>query len=248
MPIGSLPRKGLPTRRTRHAGRARRTRRLVATGSLTLAVLILAPLAEAEAHVTVHADTTTAGAESAELTFRVPTESAKASTVKVELKLPTAHPLADVLAQPIAGWSVQVTNGPLPAPVVIDGTTFTEAPVSVTWTVQTPSAAVKPGEYQDFSISGGPLPDSGTVSFAAVQTYSDGSIVTWDQPQAPGQAEPEHPAPHFEITPVLASTPAVTADSPDHATRWLAAGALALSAVAVVISVVGVPRRRSVTS
>ena len=245
MPVVPRPRHRL----TRKGSATRRTRRLVLTGGLTLALLVLAPLAAAEAHITVHADTTTAGAESAEMTFRVPTESAKASTIKVELKLPTAHPLADVLAQPIAGWSVQVENGPLPAPVVIDGTTFTQAPVSVTWTAQTSTAAVKPGEYQDFSISGGPLPESGTVSFAAVQTYSDGSVVTWDQPQAPGQDEPEHPAPHFEVTPAVATTAhAATAKSSDHATRWLAAGALALSAVAVVIAVVGAPRRRSVTS
>ena len=34
----------------------------------------------------------------------------------------------------------------------------------------------------------------------ATQTYSDGTIVKWDQPTPPGGAEPEHPAPEIALT------------------------------------------------
>ena len=43
------------------------------------------------------------------------------------------------------------------------------------------------------------LPDTDTVSFPATQTYSDGSIVKWDQPPLPGGGEPEHPAPMLNL-------------------------------------------------
>lgn len=218
--------------------------RIVAVAVTVLALVLAAPLA-ADAHVTVSADTTTAGAESAELTFRVPTESAAASTVSVQIKLPTAHPFALVLARPIAGWTVDVVTGPLPAPVIIDGTTFTQAPTSVTWRATDDSARIAPGQYQDFALQAGPLPTSGTVTFAAVQTYSDGTVVDWDEPQAPGQAEPDNPAPSFTIT-----APAKTARSGpqdrDHPARWLAGAALVISILALVAALARPrPRRRS---
>jgi uncharacterized protein YcnI len=234
------------TGRTNHRWAARFGRRpasrLGAIALTTAALVVAVPLA-AQAHVTVHPDTTTAGAESAEMTFRVPTESASASTVSVQIKLPTAHPFAQVLARPIAGWTVKVVTGALPAPVVVDGTTFTQAPVSVTWTATDRSAAIAPGQYQDFAISAGPLPDGGTVTFAAVQTYSDRSVVTWDQPQLPGQAEPEHPAPSFAITAPARAVKAMTAGPADHAARWLSGAALAVAVLALGVALV--PRARS---
>jgi uncharacterized protein YcnI len=224
--------------------RSRLTRRLTLAGAAATlaAALALIPLTAAEAHVSVHPDVTTAGAESAEITFRVPTESAKASTVAVQLKLPTASPLPEVLARPIAGWTVTVVNGKLPKPVVVEGTTLTEAPATVTWTATSNASGIKPGQYQDFSISAGPLPKSGDVTFTAKQTYSDGTVVLWNQPQPPGAEEPEHPAPSFSITPVVVadgSTTGTSAASSDHAARWMAGGALALGVVALLLAGLG---------
>jgi hypothetical protein len=66
-------------------------------------------------------------------------------------------------------------------------------PESTTGGEAAPGVQIGPGQFQEFAISGGPLPESGEMVFAAAQTYSDGGVVDWDQPQAPGAAEPEKP-------------------------------------------------------
>jgi hypothetical protein len=69
-------------------------------------------------------------------------------------------------------------------------------------------------EYQAFSLSVGRLPDAGTtVTLPAAQTYTDGTVVKWDEKTVEGQAEPEHPAPSFETTAKDAET-AAPASSP----------------------------------
>ena len=42
-------------------------------------------------------------------------------------------------------------------------------------------------------------PDAAEVSFPAVQTYADGTVVHWDQPPLPDGGEPEHPAPMLTL-------------------------------------------------
>jgi hypothetical protein len=50
-------------------------------------------------------------------------------------------------------------------------------------------------------VSVGVLPDAGTtVTLPATQTYTDGSVVKWDEKTIQGQPEPEHPAPSFVTT------------------------------------------------
>ena len=161
---------------------------------------MLASAAAAQAHVQVIPDQTAAGSESTKLTFRVPTESETASMTKLTISLPTDTPLAEVLAEPVAGWSVSVTTAKLPKPVVLDGTTLTEAPSTVTWTARA-GQGVPPGGFQEFNLSAGPIPDDATVlSFPTVQTYSDGTVTKWNQPQAAGADEPEFPLPSFTVT------------------------------------------------
>jgi hypothetical protein len=66
------------------------------------------------------------------------------------------------------------------------------------------------------------------LSFPAVQTYSDGEVVKWDQVAKDGADEPEHPAPTLKlaaaITPVAATT--TPESSTDPVARWLGAGGL----------------------
>lgn len=209
----------------------------IRTLSRMLAVIALSALGmltavlPASAHVTVHGD----GAEQggyALLTFRVPTESATASTTKLQVKFPSDTPIQSVSVQPRRGWSVTVTTATLDQPITTRNGSITEATSEITWTADTPDDAIKPGEFDQFLVSAGPLPDVSTLRFPAIQTYSDGTVVSWNETAAAGgTARPEHPAPTLELASSDAVSPAV-ADSTGsgHGT------ALTLSIVATVLA------------
>jgi uncharacterized protein YcnI len=197
----------------------------------------------ASAHVRVKPDSTESGGY-AGLTFRVPNESDKASTTKLVLTLPQDKPFSHVSVKPVPGWTAAVSEAPLPTPVTVKGTTLTKAARTITWTSDK-DAGIAPGQYQEFSISAGPLPAPGALVLPVAQTYSDGKVVKWDQPSTAGAQEPEHPAPQFDVTPAASTAPAAdsndtvqadavpTQEQPDLTARWLAGGALALAVVAV---------------
>jgi uncharacterized protein YcnI len=225
-----------------------------ATLAAGVALAIAAPLA-ASAHVRVDPDQAEPGSY-AVLTFRVPTESATASTTKLEVDFPTATPFSSVSYQPVAGWTAQVTTSKLAKPVKIQDATITEAVTKVTWTAS-PGAEILPGQFQQFSVSAGPVPDTTKVMMPAHQTYSDGSVVSWDQPTPASGDEPEHPAPTLYITaappadssPLVTATPtpapAAASDSSgtDAVAIGLGIGGLALGAIAVVVAVFSLTRR-----
>lgn len=217
--------------RTRHAF----PRALAAVAAAAL--LGAATASGASAHVRVHADSTQSGSF-AQLTFRVPTESDTASTTKVEVTLPQDTPFLFVSTKPVPGWSATVTEQPLPTPVTVSGTTLTRAVRTVTWQSQA-GAGIGPGQYQDFDISAGPLPAAGTVLLPATQTYSDGSVVTWDQPTPAGGSEPEHPAPSLVVAAATA-TPATATGIPSVSSESSSDPvARALGGAALLIAVLG---------
>ncbi|XVV09425.1 YcnI family protein [Actinoplanes sp. CA-131856] len=180
----------------------------------TVAGLTLALAAPASAHVTVNPDTATAGGY-AKVTFRVPNESDTASTTKVEVNLPADNPVASVSVKPITGWDVATTISKLAKPLEAHGAQITESVSKITWTAKAGSE-VKPGQFQEFDVSLGPLPESGQMVFKALQTYSDNTIVRWiDEPTTDG-SEPEHPAPVLKLaaastTDTAAAAPTATA-------------------------------------
>lgn len=181
----------------------------VAAGTTLATALVLGSAVAASAHVHVDPATTDAGAYSV-LTVRVPNESDSASTTQVSVDLPTDHPLTYVGTEPVAGWTAVVEEGDLPEPVEVGGATITRAPVRVVWTAD--GAGIGDGEFQRFTISAGPLPEAGTdVVLPAHQTYSDGSVVDWDQLSEDG-TEPEYPAPVFTTTEAAAEGDAATAE------------------------------------
>lgn len=211
----------------------------MATGAVTVALLAI-PVA-AQAHVHADPGSTAAGSYTT-VTFRVPTESDTASTVKLRVALPTATPLVSVAVRPVPGWTAEVEKGVLPTPVVVSGTTITTAPLSVTWTAA-PGQGIKPGEFQEFEISTGPLPAEGTAMvLPATQTYSDGSVVTWDE-TAQGDAEPEHPAPEFTVTAADPTGTPAQGESQGVA-LWLAGAALVVAVGALAAALVALTRRR----
>jgi uncharacterized protein YcnI len=172
---------------------------------LTVAALaaLLALAGPALAHVTVAAPGATPGGY-AVATFRVPTESATASTTKLVVQVP---PLASVSVQPVPGWTAKTTVSKLATPLKSDDGPVTSAVSQITWTADS-GAGIKPGQFQQFPVSLGPLPRASTVSFPAIQYYSDGTVVKWVEHAAPGsKTEPDHPAPTLTLT---AADPAAT--------------------------------------
>ncbi|MBD8703077.1 DUF1775 domain-containing protein [Frigoribacterium sp. CFBP 13712] len=241
---------------------------LRAGGVLGAAALLslAAPLA-ASAHVHVEPGQAEAGSYST-LTFKVPNESADAGTVRFVVDLPTDTPFTSVSYEPVPGWSTEVATGALPEPVDIDGATVTTAPVTVTWTADE-GAQIAPGQFQQFVISAGAVPDTGSILLPSHQEYSDGSVVDWDEPAPASGEEPEHPAPTLYVndTPpdeghsdshavgegadassdASSDDAAVSAsgDSDASSTAGVAfgIGGLAFGAVALVVSVVALTRR-----
>jgi len=220
------------------------TRSASALAGASLSVLLLA--GAASAHVSVSADSPTQGGF-AELTFRVPNETDNTSTTKVQVFFPASQPLAFVSIQAMPGWSYQVKTEKLDQPISSDDGQVTEAVSEVVWTADSATTAIKPGQYNDFNVSAGPLPDAPTMEFKALQTYSDGTVVRWIQSTAPGGAEPEHPAPVLSLLPATDtdSSATQTSDTTDAAASSTSSDssdarantALVLSIAALVVAV-----------
>jgi uncharacterized protein YcnI len=184
----SVPRGGRSALRT--------TAVLVASAGL----VGLALAAPASAHVTVHADNATRGASDAVLAFRVPNERSNATTTKLEVAFPTATPLLGVLVAPHPGWSFTVKTTTLNPPVKTDDGTISEAVSLVTWTADGPADAIPVGGYADFDVTAGTLPDTSSLTFKALQTYSSGEVVHWIEIPQAGQTEPDTPAPMLTLS------------------------------------------------
>jgi uncharacterized protein len=178
---------------------------VVAIGGAAVVAMAL----PASAHVTVSPGTAPAGGYT-QLSFNVPTESDTASTTKLDVQFPTDDPIASVSVQPKAGWTYEVRTGAPAKPVTDDdGDKITEVVNEIIWTAAGPG--IKPGEFDTFVVSAGPLPtDAKSVSFKTLQTYSDGSIVRWIDVSQAGQPEPEHPAPTVTLTPATVDTTSAT--------------------------------------
>jgi uncharacterized protein len=223
---------------------------------LTGFVVLVCGALPASAHVTVHSDDAVRGGY-AQLAFRVPTESDTAATTKVQVALPTDHPVTFLAVRPHAGWTHQVTKVPLANPVVNeDGNKVTDTAGYVEWTASSAETAVKPGEYDEFLVELGPLPMSDEMVFKVVQTYDDGRVVRWIDEAETTTAEPEHPAAVLPIATtgdqhmaMMATTTPVVADSraPTGAGWSLAASvaALVISAGTAVVVLRRGGRRRT---
>ncbi len=171
-------------------------RKLALTGIVAAAVVGWA--APAFAHVSVSPDEAAAGSFTT-LAFKVPNESDSATTTKVEVTFPSDPAIADASVQPVPGWTVAVKKTALETPVTTDeGDTLDQRVESVTWTAQ--GEGLGDGEFQTFLVSVGLPDEAGTLTFPALQTYSDGDVVSWVDPTGPDAPEAEHPAPTVTLT------------------------------------------------
>ncbi|MFJ8151423.1 YcnI family protein [Streptomyces sp. NPDC094468] len=177
--------------------------RRAATVTALTAASVLVAAGVASAHVTVHPESYAKGATDGVLTFRVPNEENTASTTKVQVYLPTDHPVLGVLVSPRDGWTAKVTTTKLKTPVKTDDGTITEAASEITWT----GGKIGAGQFEDFDVAFGQLPeDTGRLTFKTLQTYSDGKVVRWIEEPADGADEPENPAPTLKLTAAGADT------------------------------------------
>jgi uncharacterized protein YcnI len=191
------------------------------------------------AHVHASSDNAVRGAM-AIVTFQVPNESDKgAATTALTVTLPD---VASAGTETMPGWTAKLDRD------AASGTVH-----SVTWTAA-PSGGIGVDQFALFRIAV-QLPDTDTVSFPATQTYSDGSIVKWDQPPLPGGGEPEHPAPtltlaagpvapheHHPSSPANHTGAPGQSTSPDNTARLLGGAALVVAALGVCLVLV---RRRA---
>jgi uncharacterized protein YcnI len=185
--------------------------RLLTVGTVAAAAIGLTAL-PALAHVTVNSPGATQGSFGV-LTFRMPNETDSANATELKVQLPPDQPLASVSVKPQPGWTYTVTRAKLPQPITDDdGNQVTDYPSVVDW--KATAGGIKPGEYAEFPLSVGPLPKADSITFKALQTYSNGETVSWiDLPAAGSSDEPEHPAPTLKLAPAggAATTPATNA-------------------------------------
>ena len=175
------------------------------------AILVAAPMASA--HVEIDPGEASQGGF-AELAFRVPNEMDNANTTQVQVAMPENNPIAGVSVKPVPGWTYKVDMKKLSTPIKNDdGDEISEVVGSITWS----GGTIKPGEYQDFEVSAGPLPETDSVTFPTVQTYSNGQVVRWIDPSVEGQPEPEHPLPTLKLTKAGSDGSSASGSSSDSA-------------------------------
>jgi uncharacterized protein YcnI len=176
-------------------------RRTVVAALVVIATVVA--LAEvADAHVTLYPSSLPKGASDVLVGFAVPNESTtNADVVQLEIDLPTANPILGAHAQAIPGWTVAVVTTQLAKPVTTDDGQITEAVSKITWTAATPAAGFGPDQFMLFNVLAGTLPsNTSTLVFKALQTYSDGTVVSWIEPIVKGTPAPEHPTPILKLT------------------------------------------------
>ena len=192
------------------------------------------------AHVTVSSPGATQGSFGV-LTFRMPNEMDNANATDLKVQLPADQPLASVSVKPEPGWAYTVTRAKLPQPVTDDdGNQVTDYVSVIDW--KATAGGVKPGEYEDFDLSVGPLPKAASMTFKAIQVYSNGQTVSWiDVPASGSTEESEHPAPTLKLA--AAGAPAAggtTAPAPaaaaggDGASKGSVTGAYVVGGIGLV--------------
>jgi periplasmic copper chaperone A len=163
--------------------------RRIAAPMALLSAVAFAPAASA--HVTLQPQEVPAGAFK-RLDVRVPNERDNASTKKVQVQFPPGFIF--VSYEPVPGWTGKVAKEKLEKPIESHGEEHTEQVSTVTFS--TKGEGIRPGQFRDFGLSVG-LPDkpNTTLTFKALQTYSNGEVVRWIGPE-----DADEPAAQVKLT------------------------------------------------
>jgi periplasmic copper chaperone A len=155
---------------------------------LVAAALVVTPAAAA--HVTLNPEEALSGSFS-RFVVRVPSERPVATT-KVTVQLPDG--LFFVSFQPKPGWKRTIKIQKLSQPVEIFGEPVRERVAEVTWS----GGKINAGEFDEFGISARiPETPGRDLVFRALQTYENGELVRWIDPNP----EAETPAPRVAVLP-----------------------------------------------
>ena len=209
---------------------------------LILAVAAGALLAAgpAQAHVTLQPREAPADSF-ARLNVRVPNERDRASTEKVRLQFPPGF-LA-ISYEPVDGWEIDVKTRKLDQPAELFGERVTEEVDEVSLTAQD-GEAIRPGQFRDFGLSLR-IPDTPnrTLTFKALQTYSNGEVVRWI-----GPPDSDEPAPQVRLiaapeqagsAQASSAAPAAAVTEDDDPSMALVIVALALGGLGVLAGLAG---------
>jgi uncharacterized protein len=208
-------------------------RRAAVTGTVLagLTTLTLITAAAASAHVTVDAPGATRGGTDQTITFRVPNELPKAATTQLQISIPTDTPIASVLPQVHPGWTVTTTTVKLAKPIHTDDGDITDAVSTVTWKAKAQADGIPAGQFDEFVLIAGLLPNVESLTLPVIQTYSDGTIVKWIERPAPGSTtQPDHPAPVLK----LSANTSTKSTAPATATKTGATSTTGVTVLAIV--------------
>jgi uncharacterized protein len=220
--------------------------------TITLAAVAAGALAlpaAASAHVTIQPTQAVAG-ESTVLNVRVPNERDDASTVKLQVQMPAGFVSAAWEAVP--GWSVRAVKQKLSAPIQTDDGPIDQQIGQIIWTASSAKTGVQPGEFRDFPLSVVVPGKAGqTLTFKAVQTYSNGDVVRWI-----GAPDADEPAPRLALTAASGANrqrsqanprpPAAAAASDGNGSNGLSIVALVIGALGLLVGIAAlVVARRS---
>jgi periplasmic copper chaperone A len=233
---------------------------VLATSALIAVAASVAVAGSASAHVSVSSQDAAPDGYG-KITFRVPNESDTASTVGLRIQVPQEAAVTSLSTQAIPGWTVTRTMTDLPEPLESHGEKISSYASVIEFRAD-PGGGIAPGEFQEFSLSGGPFPKEDQLVFPTVQVYSDGSETAWIEPTVQGQGEPEHPAPVLALAADTgagtSAAGATTAPGADHSHEAAASSnvngpTLFLAILALLVAVGGVvlgwrASRRTVSS
>jgi periplasmic copper chaperone A len=175
-------------------------------GVCLAAVLLIAPAAGA--HVTLQPEELVAG-DFSRVDVRVPNERDNASTTKVVVQMPPGFLF--VSSEPVPGWNAEIKMRKLDKPVEQFGEQITEEVDTVTFTADGEANAIGPQQFQDFGLSVGVPDKAGTLTFKAIQTYSNGEVVRWI-----GAPDSESPAPQVQVAAAPAEEGGATAPAEEE--------------------------------
>jgi uncharacterized protein YcnI len=209
-------------------------RKLGVAVACALAFLVL-DAAVVGAHVTVSPSSIPQGTRDVIVTFRVPNESATAAVTGLRVQFPLDHPISLVSPEAGSGWRVAVVKAALPKPVTTDDGTFTSTVSEIDWS----GGTIPVGQFGEFNALAQGIP-TGTpqLVFKAIQSYSDGSVVSWIEVPDRTVPNPAHPAPTLTLTASRKTGPsaAPSSASAGAATVVAASGNDAQSIAALILA------------